>query len=557
MRTYEMIINHTKNKKYAALCQYFQANTADSKRMYNTANFYIRNTMTGLKKSPEKRTHSEIEVLHYVFTSIQQHNDTKIKELKALKLRNVGGLHCERIMRDVLFKKLIPYPTKEKWFLSYETLETIFKLTENPVYRRMNSHVNQNAIRKVIAAWTGYFKSLKQYDKTPSAFTGKPHIPGYKKEAAYTAWFSNQVAKFKEEGGKYYISFVNMKEKLCIGNTAIYEGLKYMKTEIKPIYGQYRILITFDDKIKEIEAPEHPSRILGLDPGVGNFLGVANNFGGVPFVIRGGALKSENRYFNKKRAKLMSKLTKGSDSQHSAKYSRQLNAISRRRESFLKDYFYKCAWYVCRYALSAGVEVIVMGHNKGQKQEISLNSVNNQNFVSIPYYKFIQVLKCVAAKCGIAVVIREESYTSQANLLDMDSIPTYKEGQNIEYTFSGKRVHRGLYQSATGILMNADINGAGNIIRKEYPDAFQNIKDFSYLHATTLSIGYKDLYRNAKSVSARPKKYKYHKSGKYTVIRNSARSAVRSEYRKLWGTCGLVCLQNKDEQNKTENNKAA
>ena len=105
--------------------------------------------------------------------------------------------------------------------------------------------------------------------------------------------------------------------------------------------------------------------------------------------------------------------------------------------------------------------------------------------------------------------------------------------------------------------MNADINGAGNIIRKEYLDAFQNIKDFSYLHATTLSIGYKDLYRNAKSVSARPKKYKYHKSGKYTVIRNSARSAVRSEYRKLWGTCGLVCLQNKDEQNKTENNKAA
>ena len=114
MRTYEMIINHTKNKKYAALCQYFQANTADSKRMYNTANFYIRNTMTGLKKSPEKRTHSEIEVLHYVFTSIQQHNDTKIKELKALKLRNVGGLHCERIMRDVLFKKLIPYPDKGK-----------------------------------------------------------------------------------------------------------------------------------------------------------------------------------------------------------------------------------------------------------------------------------------------------------------------------------------------------------------------------------------------------------------------------------------------------------
>lgn len=206
MRTYEMIINPAKNKKDAALCQYFQANTADSKCMYNTANFYIRNTMTGLKKSPEERTHSEIEVLHYVFTGIQKYNDIKMKEIETLKLSKVGGLNCEKIMRDIVFKKLIPYPTKEKWFLSYETLDAIFKLSENPVYKRMNSHVNQNAIRKVITAWNGYFKSLKRYYKNPSAFTGKPRIPGYKKDAEYTAWFSNQVAKFKEEDGKNYIA---------------------------------------------------------------------------------------------------------------------------------------------------------------------------------------------------------------------------------------------------------------------------------------------------------------------------------------------------------------
>ena len=167
-----MIINPTKNKQNAALCQYFQASTADSKCMYNTANFYIRNTMTGLKKSPEERMHSEIEVLHYVFTGIQRYNDIKIKEIETLKLRSVGGLNCERIIRDILFKKLIQYPTREKWFLPYETLDAIFKLTGNPVYKRMNSQVNQNAIRKVIAAWNGYFKSLKQYYKTPSAFTG-------------------------------------------------------------------------------------------------------------------------------------------------------------------------------------------------------------------------------------------------------------------------------------------------------------------------------------------------------------------------------------------------
>lgn len=551
-----MIINPTKNKQNAALCQYFQASTADSKCMYNTANFYIRNTMTGLKKSPEERTYSEIEVLHYVFTGIQRYNDIKIKEIETLKLRSVGGLNCERIIRDILFKKLIQYPTREKWFLPYETLDAIFKLTGNPVYKRMNSQVNQNAIRKVIAAWNGYFKSLKQYYKTPSAFTGKPHIPGYKKDAEYTAWFSNQVAKFKEEDGKNYISFVNTKEKLCIGNTAIYKGMRYMKTEIKPMYGQYRVFITFDDKVKETEVPKHPLRILGLDPGVGNFLGVANNFGCVPFVIRGGALKSENRYFNKKRAKLISQLTKGSDSQHSVKYSKQLNAISRRRESFLKDYFYKCAWYVCRYAVAGGVEVIVMGHNKNQKQKTNLGGINNQNFISIPYYKFIQILKCVAAKCGIAVVIREESYTSQASLLDMDDIPTHKKGENKRYAFSGKRIHRGLYRSKNGTLLNADVNGAANILRKEYPNAFDGIKDFTYFCATTISIGYKDLYKNAKACTGRPKPYKYHKSGRYTVVRHMKRSHKKCEYCKLWGKGKFVWRPDQNKQD-TQQGKAA
>ena len=97
MRTYQMIINPTKNKQNATLCQYFQASTAESKCMYNTANFYIHNTMTGLKKSPEERMHSEIEVMHYVFTGIQRCNDIKIKEIETLKLRSVGGLNSEII----------------------------------------------------------------------------------------------------------------------------------------------------------------------------------------------------------------------------------------------------------------------------------------------------------------------------------------------------------------------------------------------------------------------------------------------------------------------------
>ena len=315
MRTWKMIINPKKNKQDAAFCQYFKTNTADFKCMYNVANFYIRNTMTGIKKSPEERTHLETEVMHYVFTGIQKANEVigqkrMKKKFEDLKLAQVGGMNCAIIAYSLASQEPFQYPTAKKWFLPYNTLDAIFKFTDNPVYKRMNSQVNQNAIRKVIAAWEGYFESLKQYRINPAGYTGKPKIPGYKNTEESTAWFSKQVAKLKEEDGKYYLQFVNQKEKLCIGKASIYKGLQYVKTEIKPVYGRYCLLVTFDDKVKAVEPPVNPERILGLDPGVNNFLGVSNNFGAVPFVIKGGAVKSVNQRFNKRRSALLSALQK-------------------------------------------------------------------------------------------------------------------------------------------------------------------------------------------------------------------------------------------------------
>ena len=142
-------------------------------------------------------------------------------------------------------------------------------------------------------------------------------------------------------------------------------------------------------------------------------------------------------------------------------------------------------------------------------------------------------LTSVAAKCGIAVVLTEESYTSQSSLLDMDEIPIYSKGNTGGYTFSGRRVKRGLYRSGDGILINADINGAGNIIRKEYPDAFAGLKDLSYLYTTTMSIGYKDLYKEAKAPKKRP--CRFHKEGRSSRVRYRERKELRTYYRKFWG----------------------
>ena len=126
----------------------------------------------------------------------------------------------------------------------------------------------------------------------------------------------------------------------------------------------------------------------------------------------------------------------------------------------MRDFFCKCAHFICRRAQKDKVEVIVCGHNDGIKGRTRFKKKDEQNFVYIPERKFLEILVHVGAQYGIPVVIREESYTSQASAADQDGIPTYGEGDGKKPVFSGKRVKRGLYRTKDGQVMNADINGA-------------------------------------------------------------------------------------------------
>ena len=132
------------------------------------------------------------------------------------------------------------------------------------------------------------------------------------------------------------------------------------------------------------------------------------------------------------------------------------------------------------------------------------------------------------------MVVREESYTSKASVLDGDPIPTYKQGDSQKYTFSGERINRGLYRSADGTLINADVNGGANIIRKEYPDAF-NGQNLDYLWKTTKVVKYTDLYKGAKSTCKEKYNNKQHRTSPNSKIRHFYRKNTRLEYRMFWG----------------------
>ena len=419
MRTRACII-----RKDSKAGRYFSDICCKSKALRNTTNYYIRNTYTGIMKSPEERTDNEKEVLNNVITGIKMYNEHKLVLLKKdiWKARLTGGLEGHTaVLKALKRSEPVRYPSRENRMLTYEVLDAVFKFTKDPAYYSLPAQVNQNAMRKTFKAWKGYFSAQKDWKKHPWKYKAKPRIPGYIRAEEATAWFTNQTAKLteKENGEGCVLFFIDTEVTVGCGHIP---G-KYIKTEVKPYHGEYRLLVTYDDKAGSPEVPKHPKRILGIDPGVNNFLAIANNYGETPYLIRGGAIKSWNQWYNKKRSVFMKQLTKGKDSRHSIKDSRRLDALSRKRDERMRDFFYKCAHFICRRAEKDKAEVIVCGHNDGIKNGVSFKKKDNQNFVCIPERMFLKILEHVGAQYGIPVVIREESYTSQASVIGLDDIP--------------------------------------------------------------------------------------------------------------------------------------
>ena len=325
--------------------------------------------------------------------------------------------------------------------------------------------------------------------------------------------------------GQAFLAFAKHDELLAIGPDP---GMKLVKVEAKPRYGSYYLHITYEDGLTRPEVPKHPVRILGIDPGLDNFAAVTNNIGLEPFIIDGKERGSMNQWFNKAKAEAVSKLTAGHDPKDRSvrRASRRTMRLSERRDNRIRDWFFRIGHYIMRYAKAHRAEVIVIGHNQGQKQGIAIGKRNNQNFVGIPYGRFISTMEFLSRVYGVPVVMREESYTSKASLLDADPIPVYGDGDG-QFSFSGQRIRRGLYRSGKGTLINADINGAGNIIRKEYPYAFQG-QDLAYLARTVRRITLREILGVAKKQPDRNKRG-FNRKSKASKTRGHAKRKQRME----------------------------
>ena len=175
----------------------------------------------------------------------------------------------------------------------------------------------------------------------------------------------------------------------------------------------------------------------------------------------GRKLKHINRNWNKRRAHLQSILWK------QGKFSsRLIEQITLKRNNRVNDYMKKNARYIINFCIANDIGTIICGYNPDFKRKINLGKRNNQNFVQIPFGALRRQLENFCARYGMNYVEQEESYTSKASFLDLDFLPVYDAEKPYSGTFSGKRIQRGLYRSNSGRLINADVNGAANILRK-------------------------------------------------------------------------------------------
>lgn len=200
-------------------------------------------------------------------------------------------------------------------------------------------------------------------------------------------------------------------------------------------------------------------RIWSIDLGVNNLMTVANNTNERTFIILGRVLKSINQYFNKKLAKLHSKLDKAKDDFVKAAIQRRISKLYQKRKHKVNDFLHKASRYLINQAVFNKINLIVIGYNEGWKQEIDMGSVNNQKFALIPFLTLLNMIRYKAEAAGIEIVVNEESYTSKCSFLDSEELKHHN-------VYKGNRIHRGLFKSANACLINADVNAAFNILRK-------------------------------------------------------------------------------------------
>jgi putative transposase len=322
-------------------------------------------------------------------------------------------------------------------------------------YKSCMSQPANCTLRLLDKNWKSFFVAIKDWQKHPEKYLGKPKLPKYLKKDGRFIWMIPNNTCFLNDDGTIHFAI----KRLQGYNWKTHAQGRLIQIRFVP-HGDNYIM----EVVTEIEIPDfqdvQSNRIASIDLGVNNFVTLTNNIGVDPIIINGRGIKSINQYFNKQRADIQSDLIKRNN-QH---WSHKLDSITFKRNNRVKNFIHHVSKYVVNWCIENQIDTLVCGYNPTWKQDSELSKRANQNFIQIPYNMLIQQLTYKCEAVGIKFVTTDESYTSGTSFLDGE-LPC-KENYN-----KSRRIHRGMFQ-ASDRLINSDVNGSLQIMRKVFPDAF-------------------------------------------------------------------------------------
>lgn len=393
----------------------------------------------------------------YMYLTVKQ----QVKRLSKEDYKSIKELcHVAKNLTNEAIYNVRQYYFTEGEFLRYEKNYALLKTSSN--YKALNSNMAQQILKEVDCSFKSFFGLLKLAKKGKYAFKDCK-LPHYLPKNGYTTLVIGFV---RINGNKLIFPFSNSFKKthksVEITIPPILLDKKVKEIRIIPKANARFFEIQYIYEAETIQRNLNLNNALALDLGVNNLV-TAISTDGKSFIIDGRRLKSINQWFNKENARLQSI----KDKQHPGKKpTNRQKAIARDRNNKVNDYMNKAARKVINYCIANDIGILVVGYNETFQRVSHLGRQNNQNFVNIPYGQLRDKLQYLCDLNSIVFVKQEESYTSKASFWDKDVIPVYNADNPQEYEFSGRRIHRGQYRTASGMLLNADVNGALNILRK-------------------------------------------------------------------------------------------
>ena len=384
----------------------------------------------------------------------------QVKHLSKQEYLDIKELcHVAKNLTNEAIYNIRQYYFDNNEYLSYEKNYKLLKSSDN--YKILNSNMAQQILKEVDGSFKSFFNLLRLAKQGKYNYKDI-RLPHYLPKDSFTTLV---IGFIRIKDNKLLIPFSNLYKKthkpISINMPPILADKKIKEIRIIPKVNArfFEIQYTYEKYIEQKKL--NKDKALAIDLGINNLCTCVTS-NGSSFIIDGKRLKSINQWYNKENAKLQSI----KDKQGIDNITLRQSIILNNRNNKINDYMSKALRYIIDYCINNDIGNIIVGYNETFQRNSDIGKRNNQTFVNIPYGKLTDKLEYLSKLYGINIIKQEESYTSKASFFDKDNIPIYNDNNLNDYSFSGQRIKRGLYKTGTNKLINADINGALNIMRK-------------------------------------------------------------------------------------------